>query len=116
MSEMFFAYLVQKFLQFLFTHYFLFFSIISRLFGLKYHLESRDSSSLYNQPLQKEQIQFLLLWTDKHQVLVRFKRMPKSRAFGVHQGPKGLHKRYISSSFGTAKINARYCCCSRVQA
>ena len=82
MSEMFFAYLVQKFLQFLFTHYFLFLSIISRLFGLKLRLESRDSSSSYNHPLQKEQIQCLLLWTDKHQVLVRFKRMPESRALG----------------------------------
>ena len=82
MSEMFFAYLVQKFLQFLFTHYFLFLSIISRLFGLKLRLESRDSSSSYHHPLQKEQIQCLLLWTDKHQVLVRFKRMPESRALG----------------------------------
>ena len=88
MSEMFFAYLVQTFLQFLFTHYFLFLSIISRLFGLKLRLESRDSSSSYNHPLQKEQIQCLLLWTDKHQVLVRFKRMPESRALGVRQGRK----------------------------
>ena len=88
MSEMFFAYLVQTFLQFLFTHYFLFLSIISRLFGLKLRLESRDSSSSYNHPLQKEQIQCLLLWTDKHQVLVRFKIMPESRALGVRQGRK----------------------------
>lgn len=57
MSEMFFAYLVQEFLQFLFTHYFLFLSIIYRLFGLQNLLESRDSSISYNQPLQKEQIQ-----------------------------------------------------------
>ena len=129
---MFFAYLVQEFLQFLFTHYFLFLSglvlsIIYRLFNLiwlivlceakrnerfaqyrfvsfrfaKYHkpnlLESRDSSSSYNQPLQKSRSSAFrnLLWTDKHQVLVRFKRTPKSRYFGVHQGPKGLHKRCI---------------------
>ena len=58
---MFFAYLVQEFLQFLFTHYFLFLSglvlsIIYRLFNLNL-LELRDSSSSYNKPLQKEQIQ-----------------------------------------------------------
>ena len=58
---MFFAYIVQEFLQFLFTHYFLFLSglvlsVIYRLFNLNL-LELRDSSSSYNQPLQKEQIQ-----------------------------------------------------------
>ena len=56
------------------------------------------------------------------QINIRFSPLQENAEkpiyFWVHQGPKGLHKRciIISSSFVSAKINARYCCCSRVKA
>ena len=111
MSEMFFAYLVQEFLQVLFKHYFLFLSIIYRLFGLQNLLESRDSSISYNQPLQKEQIQcFQKLIMDRQTGLSPLQENAGKPSF---RGPPRPER---ASSFGTAKINVPYCCCSRVQA
>ena len=152
---MFFAYIVQEFLQFLFTHYFLFLSglvlsIIYRLFnlspfGLQYFAKRNEtnvsqstvsfrfvSQSTISQTFQNHAIQAVrttnhykradpvLSETYYGQINIRFQSASRERRKADISGSTKARKVFTNGVllhyYFEFKINARYCCCSRVKA